>query len=93
MASQRLPGPHSGVRNTLTKGDPLARSMGQYGKGHDPLGAASDAGLPSAVDEQPPALFTRGGAGGIRRHPKFGEMGPGADDGYGSGPPAFGGAA
>jgi len=30
--------PHSGMKNTLTKGDPLARSMGHYGKHSNPLG-------------------------------------------------------
>jgi hypothetical protein len=29
--------PHTGMKNTLTKGDPLARSMGHYGKKSDPL--------------------------------------------------------
>lgn len=29
--------PHTGMKNTLTTGDPLARSMGHYGKGANPL--------------------------------------------------------
>ena len=30
--------PHAGMKSTLTKGDPLARSMGHYGKKSNPLG-------------------------------------------------------
>jgi hypothetical protein len=30
---QQLGSPHAGTKNTLTKGDPALRSMGQYGKG------------------------------------------------------------
>jgi hypothetical protein len=52
VAAQRLPGVHSGVKATLTRGDPLARSMGQYGKGYDPIQAANNAGLPTAADDK-----------------------------------------
>jgi hypothetical protein len=31
---QNLMSPHSGVRSTLAKGEPLSRAMNQYGKGH-----------------------------------------------------------
>lgn len=32
--AQHLGSPHSGVKNTVTSGDPFSRSMGQYSKGH-----------------------------------------------------------
>lgn len=32
--AQDLMSPHSGMKGTITKGDPLSRSMSQYGKGH-----------------------------------------------------------
>lgn len=31
---QNLHSPHSGLRQTMTAGDPMSRSMSQYGKGH-----------------------------------------------------------
>jgi hypothetical protein len=49
---QNLSSPHSGQRSTITKGDPMSRSMGQYGKGHS---FAS------------PLSMIRGGAGGMKR--------------------------
>lgn len=85
MAAERLPGPHSGVKTTVAPGDPLSRSMGHYGKGHDPMAAAAanSAGLPSVINEKPPGAAVRGGAGGFKTHPKFGAMGAGPMDSYG----------
>ncbi len=42
MPAQTLPGPYSGVRATVTPGDTLARSMGQYGKGATGMPAVLD---------------------------------------------------
>ena len=73
MPSQRLPGVHSGVKSTLTPGDPLARSMGNYKKGHDPLQAAANAGLPVAQDEEasPVPVVRKGdGKGGGLKTPR-----------------------
>lgn len=55
MAQERLPGLHSGVMTTLTPGDPMSRSMGQYGKGHSfALPSPADmAGLPSDAGGSP----------------------------------------
>lgn len=72
MASQRLPGVHSGVKQSLTPGDPLARSMGNYKKGYDPV-AASNAALPNAQDESPvPVVGSRknGDTGGGLKTPR-----------------------
>ena len=33
-SQQNLHSPHSGISSTLAKGDPMSRSMSQYGKGH-----------------------------------------------------------
>lgn len=82
MGAERLPSLHSGVKSTVMPGDVMSREMGQYGKGHD-FAAAAAAGLPTATPGQPPALV-RGGAGGIKAEPKFGSMGPGKYDAYGS---------
>lgn len=82
MAAQLLPGPHSGLKATLTPGDPLARSMNHYKKGFDPM-AAANAGLPAVVDEKPPTIPVRGGKGGIKAHPKYSDMAPGRNDSYG----------
>lgn len=64
--SLRLPSPHSGVMSTLTKGDTLARSTGQYGK-------TANSNLPSRSAN--PLGKIRGGSGGIKRI--RGGLGPG----------------
>jgi hypothetical protein len=78
-AQQDLMSPHSGMRSTITKGDPLARMPGvsQYGKGAGALGLAGG---------EPPALHQiRGGVGQMRRirgglgPGKVGQAGPSSD--------------
>lgn len=48
---QNLHSPHSGIRQSITEGDPLSRSMSQYGKGHSYGGLGQ----------------IRGGKGGMKR--------------------------
>jgi hypothetical protein len=76
---QNLDSPHSGLRSTITKGDPLSRLMGQYGKGH---GLATMAGghskapnAPSVSQANPTLHQLRGGLGQMRRI--RGGLGPG----------------
>jgi hypothetical protein len=64
-SQQNLHSPHSGLRSTITKGDPLSRMMGQYGKGHSFSPAGQGAGLSQI----------RGGMGQMRRI--RGGLGPG----------------
>lgn len=52
MPQQKLPGLHSGVKTTLTKGDPISRMMGQYGQGHS---FATPQGAPTGVSGFGPA--------------------------------------
>jgi hypothetical protein len=72
--AQNLGSPHSGLKSTVTKGDPLSRSMGQYGKGHSFTAGAS------------PLKQIRGGLGQMRRirgglgPGKMGEAGPSNQD-------------
>ena len=63
--AQNLGSPHSGLKSTVAKGDPLSRAMGQYGKGH------SFSGLSGAS----PLKQIRGGTGQMRRI--RGGIGPG----------------
>jgi hypothetical protein len=69
--AQNLLSPHSGARSSLSKGEPLSRSMGQYGKGHS---FAS------------PLKSIRGGTGQMRRirgglgPGKLGTAGPSGQD-------------
>lgn len=67
--AQNLGSPHSGLKNTVTKGDPMSRAMGHYGKGHA-FGAPSG-GLSGAS----PLKQIRGGTGQMRRI--RGGLGPG----------------
>lgn len=62
MAQERLPGLHSGAMTTLTKGDPMSRSMGQYGKGHSFV-PATPRPEPGAANKGP--QLVPGGAGYI----------------------------
>lgn len=63
---QNLSSPHSGLRSTITKGDPVSRSMSQYGKGHS---------FASGLAGGNPLKQIRGGMGGMRRI--RGGLGPG----------------
>jgi hypothetical protein len=62
--AQNLGSPHAGVKSSLASGDPLSRSMGQYGKGHS-FGLAGGQ----------PLSKVRGGLGQMRRI--RGGLGPG----------------
>ena len=64
---QNLGSPHSGTMSTLTTGDTLSRMMGQYKKGHSF----------AAPGPKASKVPMRGGAGGIRRNPTKGGIGPG----------------
>ena len=57
---QDLGSPHSGQKATLSGGEPLSRSMGNYGKGHSFSGGLSQ---------------IRGGKGAMRRTPIRGGLG------------------
>ena len=87
MPVQNLPGLHSGVMPTITPGDPMSRSMGHYGKGHSfapaPFAAAT-AGLPGDAAGKTPAPPVRDPKGGMKKNPKFGDMGAGPNGAYGS---------
>jgi hypothetical protein len=67
---QDLGSPHSGLRSTITKGDPMSRMMGQYGKGHSFSGLAGGQAPPSGS-----LHAIRGGTGQMRRI--RGGLGPG----------------
>lgn len=77
--SQNLNSPHSGLRSTITKGDPLSRLTNNYGKGHsfDSLtGGHSKNPNAQSVGQVNPALHQiRGGLGQMRRI--RGGLGPG----------------
>jgi hypothetical protein len=60
---QDLQSPHSGLKATLSPGEPLSRSTGNYGKGHSFSGGLSQ---------------IRGGKGNIRRNPTHGGLGMGS---------------
>jgi hypothetical protein len=70
-----------GERATITGGDPLAHSMGHYGKNQPPAFATMTTGMPdaSAVDptQHPGVKSIRGGEGGLKRNPREGALGPG----------------
>ena len=63
--AQNLMSPHAGLKSTITKGDPMARSMGQYAKAPKPGAVAH--GLTQI----------RGGQGVMKRTPRQGGLGPG----------------
>ncbi len=65
---QNLSSPHSGLRQTITPGEPMSRAMGQYGKGHSFNLAGSTFGAS-------PLSKIRGGIGQMRRI--RGGLGPG----------------
>jgi hypothetical protein len=77
---QRLTFP--GQKNTITPGDTLSRSMGQYGKGHSLLGAQPAAN--AAPVSHAGMNEIRGGSGGIKKRPRQGGIGPGPMGNYGS---------
>lgn len=70
--AQDLGSPHSGQKATLAGGEPLSRSMGQYGKGH-------------SFTAPTPLKQIRGGTGQMRRirgglgPSKMGQAGPSND--------------
>jgi len=66
---QNLVSPHAGMKNTIVKGDPLSRAMGQYGKGHS-FAADLPGGTPGGA-----LRSIRGGTGQMRRI--RGGLGPG----------------
>jgi hypothetical protein len=78
---QNLDSPHSGLKSTITKGDPLSRMTNNYGKGHSLLGGtlghSKNPNLqPVTERQQNPALHgIRGGLGQMRRI--RGGLGPG----------------
>lgn len=65
--------PHSGIRSTITRGEPLMRSVGQYGKMGG--GYSRTAQLPGALPTRMPSAQIRGGMGQMRRI--RGGLGPG----------------
>jgi hypothetical protein len=72
---QNLESPHSGLRSTITKGDPMSRLMGQYGKGHSLMGGGGAMGGPSRAPSGLGQL--RGGGGVMKRNIRQGGLGPG----------------
>jgi|SRR6187402_3358474 hypothetical protein len=60
---QEFGSPHSGMKSTLSAGEPLSRSLGNYKKGHSVSGGLSQ---------------IRGGKGTMRRTPTKGGMNFGA---------------
>jgi hypothetical protein len=68
--AQNLVSPHSGMKSTITKGEPLSRSMSQYGKGHQFSSG-------TALNQ------IRGGKGQMRHIQ--GGLGPGRTGGYAGG--------
>lgn len=75
---QDLVGAHSGMRSTITKGDPMSRAMNQYGKNHDAtstlMGSSFGSGLPHSGSNTGLKQI-RGGTGQMRRI--RGGLGPG----------------
>lgn len=84
MAVQDLGGPHSGVKATITPGDPMSRAMGQYGQGHSYDNMATMAGLPTSDPAGKMGPPVRDGKGGIKSNPKVGALGAGPNGSYGS---------
>ena len=75
MPQQNLFSPHSGIMSTITPGNTMSRSMGQYGKGHgDPILSAPTAATNPLKD----------GGGGIKTNPREGGLGAGPQGNYGS---------
>jgi hypothetical protein len=77
--AQNLGSPHSGLKSTLTKGDPMSRMMGHYGKGHSfsqtpPVGGDPTMGGPTKA---PSIAAIRGGQGGMKANVRQGGLGPG----------------
>jgi hypothetical protein len=70
---QNLASPHSGLRSSITKGDPMSRLMGQYGKGHS-FGNMMG-GVPGGGNAASPLHQIRGGIGQMKRI--RGGLGPG----------------
>lgn len=67
--SQNLGSPHSGLRSTITKGEPMSRAMGHYGKGHS-------FSAPTPTPGQGQAKI-RGASGQIGHQLRYGGLGPG----------------
>jgi hypothetical protein len=65
--AQNLGSPYAGTRSTITKGEPLSRAMGQYGKGHSFTSLAGGGAQPLGK--------VRGGLGQMKRI--RGGLGPG----------------
>jgi hypothetical protein len=82
MAQQDLQSPHSGIVATITPGDPLSRTVGQYGKGATfPLPTT---GGPSVLAAPAGGSAIRDQSGGLKTHPKTGGLGAGPNGSYGS---------
>lgn len=84
MAIEDLGGTNSGAMATIVAGDPMSRSMGQYGKGHSfnlnpaPVNAADGAGTKGGTGA------VRDSKGGLKPHDKLGGLGAGPNGSYGS---------
>jgi hypothetical protein len=87
--TQHLGSPHSGMRSTITKGDPLSRMAGQYGKGHSFLAGPQGAGATMPVSGSSGLANIRGGQGGMKRVPRSGGLGPGAMGTPGTADPGY----
>lgn len=73
IKQQRMPSPHSGMKDSITGSDPVTRSLGNYSK-------APPAYMPQpdpTVLSHAGSTIIRGGAGGVKKHPKMGGLGPG----------------
>lgn len=73
---QDLGSPHSGMKATITKGDPLSRVMGHYGKGHT-FGSPQDSPMTSGPSKAPKLSTVRGGGGTMKKNVRQGGLGPG----------------
>ena len=80
IASQKL---SLGQKDSITGGDPLSRSMGQYGKGHSYLGGAQPS-VNSDPTKHAGSQVVRGSQGGVKTHPREGGIGPGPNGSVGS---------
>lgn len=84
MAQQNLVSPHSGVRATITPGDPMSRAMGNYKVGHSYLDSIAPPADAIADAPGAGAIPVRGGKGGTRPHVRQGGLGAGPNGSYGS---------
>jgi hypothetical protein len=69
--------PHSGVMSTITKGEPLSRMMGQYGKGHSFAPQPQAPSMAMGPSKAPKLSTIRGGSGAMKKNVRQGGLGPG----------------